>query len=82
MRFIVKIVRIIASSCLECHYTLHPRSFLSRMLLHPVYIVASSLFFTDGDFELGQWQGIYYCEHRDGQRTRNVVVTLNGALKS
>ena len=35
----------------------------------------------DGDFELGQWQGIYYCEHRDGKRTRNVVVTLNGALK-
>ena len=36
----------------------------------------------DGDFELGQWQGIYYCEHRDGQRTRKVVVTLNGALNN
>lgn len=37
---------------------------------------------TDGKFNLGTWQGVYLCEHRDQPRVRNVVVTLNGSLKS
>lgn len=33
---------------------------------------------TDGRFNLGVWQGIYLCEHRDRGGPRRVVVTLFG----
>lgn len=31
-----------------------------------------------GRFNLGTWQGVYLCEHRDRARSRRVVVTLMG----
>ncbi|EWS72670.1 secondary thiamine-phosphate synthase enzyme (macronuclear) [Tetrahymena thermophila SB210] len=36
---------------------------------------------TDGDFNLGTWQGIYLNEHRDGKHSRTLVVTINGQPK-
>lgn len=33
---------------------------------------------TQGRLNLGTWQGIYLCEHRDRPRERRVVVTLFG----
>ncbi|MEP1487236.1 MAG: secondary thiamine-phosphate synthase enzyme YjbQ [Algibacter sp.] len=33
---------------------------------------------TDGKLNLGIWQGIYLCEHRDYGGTRNIVVTAFG----
>jgi secondary thiamine-phosphate synthase enzyme len=33
---------------------------------------------TDGRFNLGTWQGIYLCEHRDHASRRTLVVTLQG----
>jgi secondary thiamine-phosphate synthase enzyme len=33
---------------------------------------------TDGSLALGSWQGIYLCEHRDGGRTRRLVITAWG----
>lgn len=33
---------------------------------------------TDGRFNLGTWQGIYLCEHRNHGGRRKVVVTLQG----
>ncbi len=33
---------------------------------------------TNGRFNLGTWQGIYLCEHRNHSRGRTIVVTLNG----
>ncbi len=35
---------------------------------------------TDGKFNLGTWQGIYLCEHRNRMRSRNLVVTIIGIL--
>lgn len=35
---------------------------------------------SDGRLNLGTWQGIYLCEHRDHARGRRLVVTLNGEL--
>jgi secondary thiamine-phosphate synthase enzyme len=32
----------------------------------------------DGRFNLGTWQGIYLCEHRDRGGHRRLVITLNG----
>jgi secondary thiamine-phosphate synthase enzyme len=32
----------------------------------------------DGRLNLGTWQGIYLCEHRDRGRRRRLVVTLTG----
>lgn len=33
---------------------------------------------TSGKFNLGTWQGVYLCEHRDHASKRTVVVTLQG----
>ena len=33
---------------------------------------------TDGRLNLGTWQGIYLCEHRDHPSPRTLVVTLQG----
>ena len=32
----------------------------------------------DGRLQLGTWQGVYLCEHRDQGGARSVVVTING----
>ena len=32
----------------------------------------------DGGFNLGTWQGVYLCEHRDHGGPRRLVVTING----
>ena len=33
---------------------------------------------TDGRLNLGTWQGIYLCEHRDRGSARKLVVTIQG----
>jgi len=33
---------------------------------------------TDGSFNLGTWQGIYLCEHRNNGGRRKLLVTLLG----
>ncbi|PIQ20843.1 MAG: hypothetical protein COW65_12705, partial [Cytophagales bacterium CG18_big_fil_WC_8_21_14_2_50_42_9] len=33
---------------------------------------------TNGKFNLGTWQGIYLCEHRDHATRRWLVITLQG----
>ncbi len=33
---------------------------------------------TNGELNLGVWQGIYLCEHRDFGGSRNIVITLMG----
>ena len=44
-------------------------SLLGNSLMIPV---------TDSKFNLGTWQGIYLCEHRNHGGKRNVVVTIFG----
>jgi secondary thiamine-phosphate synthase enzyme len=44
-------------------------SLLGASLLIPI---------TDGRMNLGTWQGIYLCEHRDYGGSRNLVATLFG----
>lgn len=36
---------------------------------------------TNGRLNLGTWQGIYLCEHRNYGDARNIVVTINGEEK-
>jgi len=33
---------------------------------------------TDGKLNLGTWQGIYLCEHRDYAGSRKIVITVTG----
>ena len=33
---------------------------------------------TNGDLNLGTWQGIYLCEHRNRAHSRRLVITLQG----
>jgi secondary thiamine-phosphate synthase enzyme len=33
---------------------------------------------TDGRLNMGTWQGIWLCEHRDYATPRQIVITLNG----
>ena len=37
---------------------------------------------TDGRLNLGTWQGLYLCEHRNRGGSRRLVVTLQGETKS
>ncbi|KAK6116823.1 hypothetical protein DH2020_049453 [Rehmannia glutinosa] len=37
---------------------------------------------TDGKLNIGTWQGIWLCEHRDAATPRKIVVTLNGIYKT
>ncbi|NWF51110.1 MAG: YjbQ family protein [Ignavibacteriaceae bacterium] len=37
---------------------------------------------TDGRLNLGTWQGIYYCEHRNYSSNRRLVATIIGELIS
>ncbi len=36
---------------------------------------------TKGDFNLGTWQGVYLCEHRNYGGSRKIVITLFGEKK-
>lgn len=45
----------------------------SSLLGHSV-----SIPITDGALNLGTWQGIYLCEHRNNGGQRKLVITLNG----
>jgi secondary thiamine-phosphate synthase enzyme len=45
----------------------------SSLLGHSVSIPV-----TNGTFNLGTWQGIYLCEHRNNGGSRKLVVTLQG----
>lgn len=45
----------------------------SSLLGHSVSIPV-----TNGTFNLGTWQGIYLCEHRNSGDSRKLVVTLQG----
>ena len=45
----------------------------SSLLGHSV-----SIPITNGKFNLGTWQGIYLCEHRNSGGRRKLVVTLHG----
>jgi secondary thiamine-phosphate synthase enzyme len=53
----------------------------------PAHIKASlldnslSIPITNGTLNLGTWQGIYLCEHRDHASGRRIVVTLFGTVK-
>ena len=33
---------------------------------------------TEGEFNLGTWQGIYLCEHRNNGGKRKILITVNG----
>jgi len=35
----------------------------------------------DGRLQLGTWQGIWLCEHRNGSNSRNLIATINGMGK-
>ncbi|MDP2302823.1 MAG: secondary thiamine-phosphate synthase enzyme YjbQ [Ignavibacteria bacterium] len=35
---------------------------------------------TNGDFNLGTWQGIYLCEHRNRGGSRRLIVTVIGEI--
>jgi secondary thiamine-phosphate synthase enzyme len=36
---------------------------------------------TNGSFNLGTWQGIYLCEHRNHGGSRKIVITISGETK-
>jgi len=36
---------------------------------------------TNGKLNLGTWQGIYLCEHRNSKRSRTLVITIIGEQK-
>ena len=39
---------------------------------------AISIPIKNGNLELGTWQGIYLCEHRNNPHQRKLIATING----
>lgn len=37
---------------------------------------------TEGRLNLGNWQGVWLCEHRNRAGSRKVIVTVNGVLRN
>ncbi len=35
---------------------------------------------TDGKLNLGTWQGIYLCEHRNRESDRKLIITIQGSI--
>lgn len=66
----------------EAHYT-HTYEGPDDMPAHiKAVLIGSSVTIpiTDGQFNLGTWQGIYLCEHRNRARGRRIVVTVWGEV--
>jgi secondary thiamine-phosphate synthase enzyme len=40
--------------------------------------VSVTLPITEGRFNLGTWQGVWLCEHRDRASGRSIVITIQG----
>jgi secondary thiamine-phosphate synthase enzyme len=43
--------------------------------------VSLSIPVTDGEINLGTWQGIYLCEHRNHGGRRHLIITITGETK-
>jgi len=64
----------------EPYYT-HTYEGLDDMPAHLKSVILGSSVtvpISNGRFNLGTWQGIYLCEHRDRGGARRLVVTING----
>ena len=75
-----KILRFVSLICiLIC--------FLISLKLQPAHVKACFLGsnltvpVSDGKLNLGTWQGVWLCEHRDRAGSRKVLVTVNGAIR-
>ena len=65
----------------EPHLYEHTMEGLDDMTSHiKATTIGSSLSIpvTNGRFNLGTWQGIYLCEHRNSPRQRKLVITVIG----
>ena len=65
----------------NAHYYLHTYEGPDDMPAHiKTSLLGNSLSIpiSGGQLNLGTWQGIYVCEHRDHARGRRLVITLHG----
>ena len=71
--FSVVIVTLCKSPFVRIFQPAHVKAcFLGSNLTVPV---------SDGKLNLGTWQGVWLCEHRDRAGSRKILVTVNGALR-
>lgn len=69
----------------EAGYYQHTFEGLDDMTSHiKTSIIGSSITIPikNGSFNLGTWQGIYLCEHRNHGGSRRLVITISGELKN
>ncbi|MDH3216615.1 MAG: secondary thiamine-phosphate synthase enzyme YjbQ [Candidatus Krumholzibacteria bacterium] len=67
----------------NAHYYVHTAEGPDDMPAHiKAAILGSnvSIPITGGRLNLGTWQGVYLCEHRDHARGRRLIVTLHGEV--
>lgn len=77
---ILKVISIIW--CLKIHHITHTYEGADDMPAHiKTSLLGTSLHIpiTNGKLNLGIWQGIYLCEHRNNASGRDIVITLSGA---
>lgn len=59
-------------------HTLEGRDDMTSHIKSSLLGSSVSIPITNGTLSLGTWQGIYLCEHREGGKQRNLIVTLTG----
>ena len=42
--------------------------------------VSHTIPITDGKLNMGTWQGVWLCEHRNSASSRKIVLTINGVV--
>ncbi|KTD31283.1 MULTISPECIES: secondary thiamine-phosphate synthase enzyme YjbQ [Legionella] len=61
------------------HHTLEGEDDMPAHIKNVLLGVSLTLPITKGQLALGQWQGLYLCEHRNHATQRRIVITVHGS---
>lgn len=61
-------------------HTLEGKDDMPAHIKSALFGVSLTIPITKGALNLGTWQGIWLCEHRDAKQTRTMVATIQGKL--
>ncbi len=70
--------RIVPDNAAYFEHTLEGSDDMSAHIKSSILGHSLTIPITDGNFNLGTWQGIYLCEHRNYGGSRKIVVTVMG----
>lgn len=70
--------KLVPENMADYHHTFEGPDDMTSHIKSTMIGVSLCIPVTDGDLNLGTWQGIYLCEHRNHGGRRRIVITLIG----